>query len=50
MKRTYLENKEAVADTLTAIAEGLWNGVVISGVLLVSALLIKHVSLFYFNF
>jgi hypothetical protein len=50
MKNTYLENKMAVVSTITAIAEGLWNGMVISGVLLVSAVLIKYVSTFYFNF
>ncbi len=34
---------------VTAIAEGLWNGIVVSGVLTVSALLIKSIMTLYFN-
>lgn len=33
-------------DTVKAVAEGLWNGVVVSGVLLVSAILIRSVTIF----
>ncbi len=31
--------------TVIAVAEGLWNGIIVSGVILISALLIRSVTL-----
>jgi hypothetical protein len=49
MRNLYYREKMPVVSTVTAIAEGCWNGIVVSGVLAVSALLIKSISTFYFN-
>ncbi len=48
MKNTYCRNKTAITYTVIAVAEGIWNGIVISGVLALSALLIKGSAIFYF--
>lgn len=43
MKSIELDERKKHMSTVIAIAEGLWNGVVVSGVLVVSAMLIKSV-------
>jgi hypothetical protein len=49
MKNLYYREKAPVIDMVMAIAEGLWNGIVVSGVLTVSVLLIKSIMTLYFN-
>lgn len=49
MKNLYYREKAPVIGMVTAIAEGLWNGIVVSGVLTVTALLIKSITTFYFH-
>jgi len=49
MRNLYYREKMPIMNTVIAIAEGLWNGIVVSGVLAVSALLIKSISTYYFN-
>ena len=41
MKSTEYNDHKQYVETLVAIAEGLWNGVVVSGVLTVSVFLIS---------
>lgn len=43
MKSIQLEVRKKYMNTVMAVAEGLWNGIVVSGVLIVSAMLIKCV-------
>lgn len=42
MKSIELDFRKKYLNTVMAVAEGLWNGAVVSGVLTVSALLIKN--------
>jgi hypothetical protein len=49
MKNLYYREKAPVIGMVTAIAEGLWNGIVVSGVLTVTALLIKSITTLYFH-
>lgn len=46
MKSIQLEVRKKYMRTVVAVAEGLWNGIVVSGVLIVSAMLIKCVWFF----
>ncbi len=46
MKRTEYNGLKRHLETITAIAEGLWNGFVVSGVLLVSAFLMNRFWIF----
>ncbi len=46
MKTINLDSRKKYLGTLMAVAEGLWSGVVVSGVLVISAFLIKSVWLF----
>jgi len=43
MRSIQVEVRKKYLSTLVAVAEGLWNGIVVSGVLVVSVLLIKSV-------
>lgn len=43
MKNIEIGAKKKYLKTMTAVAEGLWSGIVVSGVLAVSAVLIKTI-------
>lgn len=46
MKGFGLDSRKRYMSTVISVAEGLWNGIVVSGVLIVSALLIKSFWIF----
>lgn len=46
MKSIELIKKKKNLDTIIAVAEGLWNGIVVSAVLVVSVMLVRSVSFF----
>lgn len=46
MKSIQVDIRKKYMSIVMAVAEGLWNGIVVSGVLTVSAMLIKSVWLF----
>lgn len=46
MKSIQFDVRKKYMSTVMAVAEGLWNGIVVSGVLIVSAILIKSAWIF----
>jgi len=42
MKSTEYNGRKRSLETIAAIGEGLWNGIVVSGVMLISAFLINR--------
>jgi tetrahydromethanopterin S-methyltransferase subunit F len=46
MRSTGLDSRKKYVGVMISVAEGVWNGVVVSGVLVVSALLIDEFWIF----
>lgn len=46
MKSVEINDRKRYRDTVIAIAEGVWNGIVVSGVMTISALLIERFWIF----